>query len=359
MNMTKANNLHLLGALSTLSVALAALPGIAAAALPDTIHIPGEKIFPESLTSSSDGSVIIGSIGQKQIYRARPGSDTAEVWIPAGTDGIHNILGVFADNGSNTLYACSNVVGPPTGAPTVNATLYTFDLKTGKSKGHYVFPTEKGLCNDIAVDSRGNAYATDTNNMEIVRLKKGGTALEVWAGNGAFGPKGGVLDGISVLGKRVVANTLVTSKLFSVPIEADGKAGTAVEVKLDRPISRPDGMRSFGKSDVLIIEGGNGGRLSRIALTGDTGKVTTIKEGYPDGPVAVTVVGSTAYVLEGQLMVMMRRPGDTSPPPELKPFKATAVEVGWPMGVLRASADQRGHLPVASSTLSRALSASS
>lgn len=312
-------------------MALGALPDIAAAtAPPQAINIPGEKIFPESITSTTDGSVIIGSIGQKQIYRARPGSATAEVWIPAGTENLNSILGVFADNKSNTLYACSNMIGPPGAGPAVNATLYTFDLKTGKPKGHYVFPTDKALCNDIAVDAAGNAYATDTNNMEVVRLKKGGTALEVWAGHGAFGPKGGVLDGISVLGQRVVANTLATSKLFSVPIGPDGKAGTAVEVKLDREISRPDGMRSFGKSDVLIIEGGNGGRLSRIALNGDTGKVTTVKEGYPDGPVAVTVVGTTAYVLEGQLTIMMRRPGDNTPAPEPKPFKATAVEVGKP-----------------------------
>jgi len=329
---TRTNTPMLLAAMGAVSMALGALPNIAAAALPDAIHIPGEKIFPESITSSSDGSVIIGSIGQKQIYRAKPGSAMAEVWIPAGTDGLNNILGVFADNKANTLYACSNVIGPPGAGPAVNATLYTFDLKTGKPKGHYVFPTEKGVCNDIAVDAAGNAYATDTNNMEIVRLKKGGTALEVWAGSGAFGPKGGVLDGISVLGKRVVANTLATSKLFSVPIEADGKAGTVVEIKLDREISRPDGMRSFGKSDVLIIEGGNGGRLSRIAVDGDAGKVTTVKEGYPDGPVAVTVVGTTAYVLEGQLMAMMRRPGDNTPPPLPKPFKATAVEVGSPSG---------------------------
>jgi sugar lactone lactonase YvrE len=309
---------------------LAPLPSLAAASLPETITIPGEKIFPESLTSSSDGAVIIGSIGQKQIYRAKPGAAAAEVWIPAGTDGLNNVLGVFADNKSNTLYACSNMIGPPSAAPAVNATLYTFDLKTGKTKSHYVFPTEKGLCNDIAVDAAGNIYVTDTNNMEVVRLKKGGTALEVWAGNGAFGPKGGVLDGISVLGQRVVVNALATSKLFSVPIESDGKAGQVTEVKLDREIVRPDGMRSFGKSDVLIVEGGAGGRLSRIALNGDTGKVTTVKEGYPDGPTAVTVVGTTAYVLEAQLATMMRGPaaGDNAPQP--KPFKATAVEVGKP-----------------------------
>jgi len=328
-NMTSSARRLLLASLSALPIVVTALPA-AAAAPPDTITIPGERIFPESLTSSSDGSVIIGSIAQKTVYRAKPGTATAEVWIAPGTENLNNVLGVFADNKAGTLYVCSNVLGPPGAGPAVNATLLTFDVKTGTEKGHYVFPTEKGVCNDIAVDADGNAYATDTNNMEIVRLKKGAAALEVWAGSGAFGHKGGVLDGISVLGKRVVANTLATSKLFSIPIGADGKAGPVVEVKLDREISRPDGMRSFGKSDVLIIEGGNGGRLSRIALSGDTGKVTTVKEGYPDGPVAVTVVGSTAYVLEGQLAAFMRGPAAGAAPPEPKPFKATAVQVGKP-----------------------------
>jgi|HubBroStandDraft_6_1064221.scaffolds.fasta_scaffold109761_2 sugar lactone lactonase YvrE len=328
-NMTSSARRLLLASLSALPIVVTALPA-AAAAPPDTINIPGERIFPESLTSTSDGSVIIGSIAQKAVYRAKPGSATAEVWIAPGTENLNNVLGVFADNKAGTVYVCSNLLGPPGPGPAVNATLLTFDAKSGTEKGHYVFPTEKGVCNDIAVDADGNAYATDTNNMEIVRLKKGSTALEVWAGNGAFGPKGGVLDGISVLGKRVVANTLATSKLFSIPIGADGKAGTVVEVKLDREISRPDGMRSFGKSDVLIIEGGNGGRLSRIALSGDTGKVTTVKEGYPDGPVAVTVVGTTAYVLEGQLAAFMRGPNAPATPPPPKPFKATAVQVGKP-----------------------------
>ena len=328
-NMRSPARRLLLASLSALPIVVTALP-VAAAAAPDTITIPGEKIFPESITSLKDGSVIIGSIGQKAVYLAKPGADTAEVWLKPGTENLNNILGVFADNKAGTVYVCSNLLGPPGPGPAVNAQLLTFDAKSGAEKGHYVFPDEKAVCNDIAVDADGNAYATDTNNMEIVRLKKGAAALEVWAGNGAFGPKGGVLDGISVLGKRVVANTLATSKLFSIPIGADGKAGTVVEVKLDREITRPDGMRSFGKSDVLIIEGGNGGRLSRIALSGDTGKVTTVKEGYPDGPVAVTVVGTTAYVLEGQLAAFMRGPNAPATPPPTKPFKATAVAVGQP-----------------------------
>src|SRR5262249_35099654 len=159
-----------------------------------------------------------------------------------------------------------------------------------------------------------------------IRLKKGAKELEVWAGAaGEFGPKGGVLDGIAVLGDRVIVNVLLTSKLFSAPIEKDGKAGTVTEIKLDSPITRPDGMRSFGKSSLLIAEAGGGnGRLSRVDLTGDDGKVTSVKDGFPGGPVSVTVVGTTAYVLEGQLAAMMGR-GD--PNAKLAPFHTTAVPV--------------------------------
>jgi hypothetical protein len=128
----------------------------------------------------------------------------------------------------------------------------------------------------------------------------------------------------------VIINELAASKLFSVDIHQDGSAGTPVEVTLDRPISRPDGMRTFGKSAVLIVEGGDGGKLEKVTFDGNNGKVELIKQGYPDGPVAVTVVGTTAYVCEGQLGAMMRRPGASGPAPEIKPFKATAVEVGKP-----------------------------
>ena len=316
------------GALAAGLVA-ATVATLAQAALPQTITVDGEKVFPESMTSAADGSVFFGSIGNKMIYRAAPGSDKAEPFVQPGTDGVESTFGVYADSKTGTLWTCSNLLGPPGGPP---ATLYAFDLKTGAPKGHYPFVTAGALCNDIATSADGTTYATDTNNMQVEVLKKGGVALEVWVGaDGSLGKKGGAVDGISVLGKRVIVNELAASKLFSVDIGKDGTAGTPVEVTLDRPISRPDGMRSFGKSAVLIVEGGDGGKLEKVTFDGNNGKVELIKQGYPDGPVAVSVVGTTAYVCEGQLATMMRRPGSSAPVDAgPKPFKATAVEVGKP-----------------------------
>ena len=76
----------------------ATVASLAQAALPETITVDGEKVFPESMTSSADGSVFFGSIGNKMIYRAAPGSDKAVAFVQPGTDGLQATFGVFADS---------------------------------------------------------------------------------------------------------------------------------------------------------------------------------------------------------------------------------------------------------------------
>ena len=168
--------------------------------------IPGERLITESLTSTADGTVIVGSMLGKTIFKAAPGSAKADIWIKPGTNGLRGVFGVFADDKSNTLYACTGAPpGPPQpGAAAAQSALLAFDLKSGTPKGKWELPTPNATCNDIAVDAAGNAYATDTGNNEVVLLKKGATRLEVWAGaNDAFGPKGSILDGIAILGDKV------------------------------------------------------------------------------------------------------------------------------------------------------------
>lgn len=292
---------------------------------PAQIVIPGRNLMTESLTSTADGSVIIGSIGARAIFRAAPGAATAEQWIGPATDGFYQVLGVFADEAAKTLWACSSNIDDDKPAPP--SALYAFDLSTGSPKGHWPLPTAGAFCNDIAVGTDGTAYVTDSANMQIVRLSPGASAIEVWTGNGEFGAKGKVLDGIAVIDGHVVVNVLETGKLFSVPIGADGKADTVREVALDRPLKNPDGQRSFGSHGLLVVESGDGGRLSRVDFTPDVslGKVTTVQEGFPDGAAAVTVVGETAYVLQAQWDVAKH---EQEPGYQPKPFAAIGVPVG-------------------------------
>lgn len=290
------------------------------ATAPAEISIPGTGIFPESLTAAADGSIYIGSVGQAQIYKVAPGAAEATPFIAPGTGGIKQVFGVFADDAGGTLWACSNQVGggPPGGAPPAPSALHAFDLATGAAKASYALPAG-GFCNDIAVGPGGDVYASDTNGMLVLRLPKGASALEVWSPAGAFGPAGGVLDGIAVVGGRVMVNTLRTNKLFAVQVAADGKAGAVTEVQLSAPLSGPDGMRAHGTSGLLVTN--NTGLIQHVVIDGDAGTVTTVKDGL-EGPVSVAVVGQTGYALEGQLGIMMAAPGTT--PPAEKPYRAVA-----------------------------------
>jgi hypothetical protein len=158
--------------------------------------------------------------------------------------------------------------------------------------------------------------------MLVYRLPAGGTALEAWSPAGAFGEPGGVLDGIAVVGGRVIVNTLRTSKLFAVEVAADGKAGAVKELALSAPISGPDGMRAYGGDGVISTDGT--GKIQHIVIAGDAGTLTTVKDGL-EGPVSVTAVGNTGYALEGQLAILFTPPDGT--PPAEKPYRAVVFQL--------------------------------
>jgi len=270
----------------------------AAAGSAGDILIPGENLFTESITSSADGTIYIGSVGARAIFRALPGAGTAEMWIAPGAHELTTVYGVFADDRSQTLWVCTRA-DSSTGTPSA---LHAFDVANAQPRGRWVLPTPGAFCNDIAVGSDGTVYATDTGNMQIVRLSPGAQTLEVWSAHEMFGPKGGVLDGIAVVDGRVVVNTLSTGKLFSVEIIEGGAAGRPVEVQLNRALDRPDGQRSYGGNGLLLVESGGIGRLSQVVFSSDqrTATVTTLAENFPGGPVAVTAVGEVAFVIEAQ-----------------------------------------------------------
>jgi hypothetical protein len=280
------------------------------------LSIPGTGVFPESLTSSADGTVYIGSVGVGQIYRVPAGKSTAESFIAPGAGGIARVFGVFADDSTHTLWVCSNEFeGAPPLSPVKSSALHGFDLASGAPETSYALPAGS-FCNDAAVGPGGDVYVSDTSGMQVLRLPKGGTALEVWSPAGSFGPPGGVVDGVAVVGGRVIVGTLATSKLFAVVIGSDGKAGAVTELKLSAPLSAPDGIRSWGK-ELLSTDGT--GKIQRVAIDGDVATVTTLKDGL-EGVVAVTAVGKNGYALEGQLAIMMAQPGTT--PPAEKPYRA-------------------------------------
>lgn len=311
-------------AVLSITLILGALAGSGRAlTAPSEVTIPGDRVFPESITATSDGTLIIGSLGQGGIYRVAPGASTAELWIKPGTAGMMSVLGVLADERSGTLWACSDdlssagVTIPPGGQKP--GALKSFSLTGGTPKGSVPLPGQRTLCNDIAIGPDGAAYVTDSFNPHVLRLKPGASAFETWATDPRFSVKDGAgLDGIAFGGDgRLYVNLYNGNALFAIDVNSDGSAGKVTQLQPSQPIALCDGMRKLGSNTLLMIEGT--GKLDRITIDGDHAKVDVLRSGYKT-PVSVVQVGNIAWVLEGQLTDLFGpHPGKPGP------FRAYAV----------------------------------
>jgi sugar lactone lactonase YvrE len=260
-----------------------------------------DKSFPESVTSTKDGTLYIGSFNLGGVVKATSGGKT-QPFIQPGAGGTRSVLGVLADEPRGILYVCSNDIsgfGVPGPSDTKGAWLKTFDLATGAPKGSFALKDQKSLCNDIVVGAEGTAYVSDSFAPYVYSLKPGGKELEVWATDPLLAPaKDGVgIDGLAFgTDGNLYVNTYIPAKLFRIAVK-DGKAGSVTELKPSRPLVRADAMRAFGDG-FLLIEGD--GKLDKVTVKGDTAEITTIKDGLVE-PVSVTQVGNTAWIAEGKL----------------------------------------------------------
>lgn len=250
--------------------------------------------FPESLTSTADGTLLIGSTEQGGVYRAAPGATRAELWIRAdAANGIAAVFGVLADDRAGLLWLCSNDLARTGKPPAIKA----FDLRTGAFRKSYPLPGG-GMCNDMALDHEGTLYATEMGG-RILRLTKGAESLESWAED----PTLKSADGIVVLRDgRVLVNTFGPGKLFAIKRAADGSAGAPIEIRPSRSLVQPDGMRLGPGGGIFLVEGN--GKAARVKLTGDTAEIITIAEKL-DGPTGITFVGNTPWVSEGKVAYRM------------------------------------------------------
>jgi len=279
-----------------------------------------DKSFPESVTSTSDGTLYVGSFNHGGVTKIAGGK--AEQLVKPGAADSRSTLGVLADEKSGTLYVCSNdisamgVAGP---SDVKGAWLKTFDLKSGAPKGSFALTDPKSFCNDIVVGADGTAYVSDSFAPFVYSVKPGGTALATFATDPQLAPaKDGVgLDGIAIgADGNLYVTTFVPAKLFKIEMK-DGKAGAVTELKPSRPLDHADALRAHG-GGFLLIEGN--GKLDKVTVKGGDATIDTIKDGLAE-PVSVTQVGDVGWVAEGKLSYVIGDNKGKDP----GPFKLTPV----------------------------------
>src|ERR1700747_3717839 len=175
--MVVASSIKLKPCVARLAVTVAGLSSVVApqAAVADaqSIALPGLRAFPESITATADGTLFIGRIGDGGIVRANSRSGDVEVFVPPGASETRSILGVFADESANTLWACSNdlsSLGRPSSSGDSRSALKGFYLRTGGAKRSIPLPGPNAFCNDITVDVGGAVYVTDSAHPPLLRL---------------------------------------------------------------------------------------------------------------------------------------------------------------------------------------------
>src|SRR4029079_13793870 len=112
----------------------------------------------------------------------------------------------------------------------------------------------------------------------------------------------GGADGLAFGEKTILyVNCVTTGKLLRLDLGPDGKSKGVVDLKLSRPLERPDGMRAIGKNRLLLAE--NSGEMSIVTFEGpglQNAVIKTIKDGLESTP-GVTATRGMAWIVEGKL----------------------------------------------------------
>lgn len=259
------------------------------------VTISGSRVHPESITSDRAGNLYNGSTNGT-IYRTPAGTRTAEPWIkPDAENGLTFLFGVFVDEGRGVLWACNNpnIFARQTGTSSLKA----FDLKTGKLTASHDFPTDApAACNDIATATDGTVWVSETSGGRIFVVRPGASTMELYA----KAPELVGIDGIAVAGDGKIYINNVRQQFFQrVERKTDGSYDRLTNLTVSSPLAGPDGLRSLGGNRFIQGEG-QGGRVALVDVNGDNATITPVATGL-NGPVGVTVVGGTAYIVEGKI----------------------------------------------------------
>jgi len=315
---------------------------------PDARELPGDRFFPESISATLFGTLYVSSIETGEVVRFRPGSPTAETFLPAGVN--DRTAGVLVDDFRRVLWTCAvDRAFTPTA-------LRAFDLASGELRAEYPLPGDSdradvvvdpagpesdGVCADIAL-ARGDVFVTDTTSPAATEQRRSrilrvdmpslfratGGSLAEWSRDPAFTGPGPALqiNGIASDGlSNLYTTNYSTGELIKVPILGDGSAGAAVKFNLGEPFTFPDGIRLLTPTKLLVAENDNRLTLVDVEDLDVENDERIVISDTLDQPTSVVQAGLHLWVTEGQVL---RLQDPEQPKPNL-PFMVRRLAIPW------------------------------
>jgi hypothetical protein len=137
-----------------------------------------------------DKSFYVSSISKHKIVRLAPDGSVTD-FKSSAQDGLGSTLGMKVDANRRYLWVTSDHFGAdPNGR---RYALYQYDLKTGSL--HFKHESAKGTegyLNDVALNSRGEAFTTNTDTGEVFRASPDRDGLELFLPRDSVGQANGI-----------------------------------------------------------------------------------------------------------------------------------------------------------------------
>jgi sugar lactone lactonase YvrE len=271
------------------------------------IELPANFQYPNGITHANNGTSYVGSITSGRILRIAPTGKIDTLFT--GNADVFAATSLRLDESRGILWGSSpDFLGTrsPSGK-LIRRSPRVFAIDTRSGEVLRVIPMpEGGFSNDLALDSAGGVYITDSTLARIHYLAPETTQLQTWAADERFRAEriglGGIArrsDGILIVGHYS------NGELFKVTPQAQGQPKVEA-IRLERKIENPDGMQFAPDGSLILTEGaaesGNG-RLLRIAVFApgtDPKPIETLVTKLKS-PVNLTSIGREVWVTESQI----------------------------------------------------------
>ena len=287
-------------------LASVALLALSAPAFADDIAFTSDKSYPESVTYSAKQDLfLVGSVTQGLVATV----NTSGTYTPFIADPrLVSTVGLLVDDETNTLWVTNSDpgAGMRTAATTQGtlAAIATYDATTGAPKAYYDLGTlAKGahFANDIALDTAGNAYVTDSFAPLIYKIDTSGKA-SIFAQSPLFlAGEGFNLNGIAWHDDGyLLVSKYNSGELFKVSTTDPTDIST---VKLPEALAGADGIHLIDGEHLLVVQNLSANRTLELTST-DGWQSAAITRDVPSElsmPTAAVTVGDDIYVLNSRL----------------------------------------------------------
>jgi sugar lactone lactonase YvrE len=265
--------------------------------LPEQIVVQREGMFPEGIEYDEVGQrFLLGSLSEGSIFTVQ--DDGTVTPFIEDTD-LKATTGIHIDEVNGRLLVPSSdpavLQGGEQGDPAI--TLAAYDLETGEriflADLSAAAPEGSHFANDLAVDTAGNAYVTDSFAPIIYRVDLEGN-VSIFVQDDRFSSDQFGLNGIEFHpdGYLLVGKS-DTGSLFKIPLT---NPVTPVEVQLDSPVSGVDGMVLHPNGDLFVV--GQPQTVFRVHSDDDWTTATLVDQ------VQTESQATTATIRQGEVFVI-------------------------------------------------------